>query len=68
MDSPLLFNRAGMVTVPSGDLVLNALSLDGNRGTLQTSKTLDLKGNVLSLNHALSQADYILIEADSLKH
>lgn len=68
IDTQSLINRTGQVIASMGDITLNSRSLDGDKGELLAANTLDIQGETLLLNQAVTQADNITITANTLEH
>lgn len=68
VDTQSLINRAGKVVASMGNVTLNSQSIEGDEGEILAANTLNIQGGVLSLNHAVTQADQILITANTLGH
>ncbi|MDJ7444054.1 hemagglutinin repeat-containing protein [Salmonella enterica] len=68
VETPSLINRSGHVIASLGDVTLNGQSLDGDEGEILAKGTLNIQGETLSLNQAVTQGERILITANTLEH
>ncbi|MGI3429999.1 hemagglutinin repeat-containing protein [Providencia stuartii] len=68
LDTQSLINRSGKIIANVGNITLNVEDIEGDKSELLAGKTLKITGNKLSLNQAITQAEYISIEANSLDH
>ncbi|ENU1227273.1 hemagglutinin repeat-containing protein [Providencia rettgeri] len=68
VETQSLINRTGKVIASMGNVTLNSQSLDGDEGEILAANTLNIEGGMLSLNQAVTQADHILITANTLDH
>ncbi|WP_336844074.1 filamentous hemagglutinin N-terminal domain-containing protein [Providencia rettgeri] len=68
VETQSLINRTGKVIASMGNVTLNSQSLDGDEGEILAANTLNIQGEMLSLNQAVTQADHILITANTLDH
>ncbi|HAF2131486.1 TPA: hypothetical protein G9F27_005871, partial [Salmonella enterica] len=68
VDTPSLINRTGKVIASLGDVILNSQSLDGDEGEILAKGTLNIQGETLSLNQAVTQGERILMTANTLEH
>ncbi|QIC15581.1 filamentous hemagglutinin N-terminal domain-containing protein [Providencia vermicola] len=68
VETQSLINRTGKVIASMGDVTLNSQSLEGDEGEILAANTLSIDGGALSLNQAVTQAEHILIMANTLDH
>ncbi|WP_272572599.1 two-partner secretion domain-containing protein [Providencia sp. PROV258] len=68
MEAQSLINRTGKVIASMGNVTLNSQSLDGDKGEILAANTLNIQTGAVSLNQAITQAEQILITANTLDH
>ncbi|MTC27730.1 filamentous hemagglutinin N-terminal domain-containing protein [Providencia alcalifaciens] len=68
VETQSLINRTGKVIASMGDVTFNSQLLESDDGEILAANTLNIEGRTLSLNQAVTQADNIVITANSLEH